>query len=280
MGDFENEGGGLMKVFGETAAGVVIPLQVAADGAMVLGGSGLPVSVTFSRPANTTAYHAKDVLGVNLAVSGATNASPIVMTTATHGLADGDYVTQASVGGNTNANGSFYVKVTGYSPTTYALYSDKALTTPVAGNSNYTSGGTVARLFRLPGIFRKLGGSGYLVKVRLMTDLVTFLDQIRIHIYSKPVAATLDHGLFTLLWANRVSRLGYIDLPVCATEGSGSDAAAAIATPNTAASNLPLFVQNTETVPDDDLWFVPEDLGTGTPASAQNFYIEFTVENN
>lgn len=280
MGDFENQGGGLVKAYGVTAAGVVVPLRVDGDGVLPVGGNATPVAVTFTRPANTTQYAAKDVIGVNLAVSDATNASPIVMTTPTHGLADGDYVTQASVGGNTAANGSFYVKVTGYSTTTYALYSDKALTVPVAGNGAYTSGGTVARLFRLPGILRKVGGNGYIVKARLMTDLTTFLDQVRVHIYSKPVAAILDNALFTLLWANRASRLGYIDLPALATEGSGSDAAAAVATSNDAGSKLPLFVQNAESVLDDDLWFVPTTLGTGTPSSGQNFYFEFTVDNN
>lgn len=79
-----------------------------------------------------------------LQVSGATNATPIVITSSgDHGLADGDRVEQRDVGGNTAANGSFYAKVTGYSDTTYALYSDEDLTTPVAGNGAYTSGGLI-----------------------------------------------------------------------------------------------------------------------------------------
>jgi hypothetical protein len=238
------------------------------------------VAVTFARPTNTTAYHAKDVIGVNLAVSDATNASPIVMTTAIHGLADGDYVTQAAVGGNTNAVGSFYIKVTGYSTTTYALYSDKALIVPVAGNAAYTSGGTVARLFRLPGILRVNGGSGFIVKACLRTNLVTFLDQIRIHIYSKPIPAYLDHALFTALWANTAARLGYIDLPGLSTEASGSDITFSLVTPNDAGSKIPLFVHNIETVPDKDLWIILETLGTGTPASGQSFNAEFSCDNN
>lgn len=77
-------------------------------------------------------------------VSGATNASPIVITTSTaHSQYDGAPVTVASVGGNTAANGSYFAKVTGYSSTTFALYSDYGLTTPVVGNAVYTSGGTV-----------------------------------------------------------------------------------------------------------------------------------------
>lgn len=76
-------------------------------------------------------------------ISGATNASPIVITTAAaHNLQDGDAITIASVGGNTAANGSFFAKLTGYSTTTAGLYYDKALTQPVAGSGAYTSGGT------------------------------------------------------------------------------------------------------------------------------------------
>lgn len=76
-------------------------------------------------------------------VSGATNATPIVITTASaHGLVDGQMVTVASVGGNTAANGTFFAKVTGYSTTTFGLYSDPTLLSQVAGNGAYTSGGT------------------------------------------------------------------------------------------------------------------------------------------
>lgn len=79
-----------------------------------------------------------------LTINDASNASPIVITTTTvHGLADGDQVRPVNVGGNTNANQLGYALVTGYSTTTFALYSDEDLTTPIAGNSAYTSGGSL-----------------------------------------------------------------------------------------------------------------------------------------
>jgi hypothetical protein len=43
------------------------------------------------------------------AITGATNASPIVVTATAHGFADGDIVTISGVGGNLAANGSFLV---------------------------------------------------------------------------------------------------------------------------------------------------------------------------
>lgn len=67
-------------------------------------------------------------------VTGATNASPIVITTdASHQLVSGDQVVIAGVGGNTNANGTFVVTVV--DTTHFSLNSS-------TGNAPYTSGGT------------------------------------------------------------------------------------------------------------------------------------------
>lgn len=86
-------------------------------------------------------------------VSGATNATPIVITTsAAHGLIDGDQVQVTGVGGNTAANTTGYAKVTGYSGTTFALYQDAGLSTAVAGNGAYTSGGAVSKVQDISGL--------------------------------------------------------------------------------------------------------------------------------
>lgn len=68
-----------------------------------------------------------------LTITGATNASPIVITSVAHGLITGAVVTVAGVGGNTNANGTF--KITKLTADTFSLDGS-------AGNSAYTSGGT------------------------------------------------------------------------------------------------------------------------------------------
>lgn len=71
----------------------------------------------------------------NLAITAATNATPIAITTASaHGLATGNYVTNSGVLGNTNANGTFVITVTG--ATTFTLNG-------ATGNAAYTSGGIV-----------------------------------------------------------------------------------------------------------------------------------------
>jgi hypothetical protein len=83
------------------------------------------------------------------AVTGASNASPVVITTpAGLNLSNGQVVGISGVAGNTAANGTFYAKTTGYSPGQFALYSDSGLTAPVAGTGAYTGGGTVKPNYR------------------------------------------------------------------------------------------------------------------------------------
>lgn len=66
-------------------------------------------------------------------ITGATNASPIVITSASHGLQNGQRVTVSGVGGNTAANGTF--KVANVTTDTFELSGS-------TGNGAYTSGGT------------------------------------------------------------------------------------------------------------------------------------------
>jgi Ubiquitin-activating enzyme E1 FCCH domain len=76
--------------------------------------------------------------GSTVSISGATNATPIVIQTSTaHGLTSNDLVTISSVGGNTNANGNWQITVV--DSTHFDLIGS-------VGNSAYTSGGTVQLL--------------------------------------------------------------------------------------------------------------------------------------
>lgn len=65
-------------------------------------------------------------------ITAATNADPIVITSAGHGLVTGNLVTIAGVLGNTNANGTWVVTV----------IDDNTFSIPATGNGSYTSGGT------------------------------------------------------------------------------------------------------------------------------------------
>ena len=86
------------------------------------------------------------------AITGATNASPIVITSAGHKLSTGTRVTIASVGGNTNANGDWQITV--IDGNTFSLNTS-------VGNGAYTSGGT----FHVTGLYEVAitpqGADGY-----------------------------------------------------------------------------------------------------------------------
>lgn len=77
------------------------------------------------------------------AVTGATNATPVVMTVAAHGYETGDTVFITGVLGNTAANGYRIVEVTGVN--TFAITDLDGI--DVAGSGAYTTGGTSTRYF-------------------------------------------------------------------------------------------------------------------------------------
>jgi len=77
------------------------------------------------------------------AVTGATNATPVVMTVAAHGYETGDTVFITGVLGNTAANGYRIVEVTGVN--TFAIAGLDGI--DVVGSGAYTTGGTSTRYF-------------------------------------------------------------------------------------------------------------------------------------
>ena len=72
------------------------------------------------------------------AITGATNATPIVVTATAHGFSNGDFVVVINVGGNLAANGLW--KVANVAANTFEL-TDPITGTNVAGSAAYTSGG-------------------------------------------------------------------------------------------------------------------------------------------
>lgn len=72
------------------------------------------------------------------AITDATNATPIVVTSTAHGLANGDFVSIHGVGGNANANGHF--KVANQTANTFQL-THPVTSANIAGSGAYTSGG-------------------------------------------------------------------------------------------------------------------------------------------
>ena len=86
-----------------------------------------------------------DVADWGVAITGATNATPIVITANSHGFSDGDVVMIVGVGGNTAANGTFIVANSDTNTFELTSYQASGVAdgTNVAGNGSYTSGGYV-----------------------------------------------------------------------------------------------------------------------------------------
>jgi len=84
-------------------------------------------------------------------VTGASSTTPIVITSASHGLTTGTRVTLSGIGGNTAANGTF--TITNLTTNTFSLDSS-------VFNGTYTSGGT----WNVSGLYlvtHAISGSGY-----------------------------------------------------------------------------------------------------------------------
>ncbi len=85
-------------------------------------------------------------------ITGATNVSPISITSNTHGLQTGNIVTITGVGGNTAANSTYVITRTGAN--TFTLDGS-------TGNGNYTTGGS----FHITGLYKLSltvsAGNGY-----------------------------------------------------------------------------------------------------------------------
>lgn len=123
-------------------------------------------------------------------------------------------------------------------------------------------------------ICRTTGGSGNIVKGRIFTDSATALlgTQFRLHLYKQAPTAIADNSPFTLLYANRSKRIGYLDFPALATEGTGSDSSSSLWV------DLPLNF--TCYAGGNDLYGVLEVLVVGAaPASAQKVFVALNAES-
>ena len=101
--------------------------------------SGQLSSLTWSTDQGTdwTAMDIPRVLTGSVGLTGATNATPIVITSNNHGLNSTDQVRISGVTGNTAANGDFFITV--INNNTFSLNGS-------AGNGNYAGGGTWAKI--------------------------------------------------------------------------------------------------------------------------------------
>lgn len=120
---------------------------------------------------NTIRFCAVDIDDIGLGISGATNASPIVITTASaHGYSNDDEVLIWGVAGNTAANGSW--KIANVTSTTFELVGS-------TGNGAYS------------------GGTDYAINLNALEFLGDISAGARIAVSSALASKTITNGYFT-----------------------------------------------------------------------------------
>jgi hypothetical protein len=140
--------------------------------------------------------------------------------------------------------------------------------TPYAANDVVGNGAVVT----FTNVGDSANGSGYVTNVRLVKSTATITNAVfRLWLYATAPTPIADNAQFTLLWANRAARLGYVDL-ACTTEGTGSDSASAFVTN----VNLKFMCAGGSR----NLFGVLEAKQAYTPGASESFYIELTVDQN
>ncbi len=167
---------------------------------------------------------------VALSVTGATNTSPILVTVSPNNTtpSDRDILVISGVGGNTNANGTHYLKTTG-TLGQYQLYADQALTTPVAGNGAFTSNGTAQLLRRLTNANSNLisnaasGDDSFGILVGTDVNAVTIDDYaLQTKILNGTTSGKLQYGAMSIAVPGFDTTTGQITLTRQFTNQSGS----------------------------------------------------------
>lgn len=116
-----------------------------------------------------------------------------------------------------------------------------------------------------------LRDEGYIVKAQLATDQATCVAQFRLWLFSSPTPfLSNDNAAFLLKYADRTTRLGYIDFPALTTE-TGSDCAVSLV------SNIKLPYVSATT---NEIYGVLETKTVFTPASGQHFFVALTGEQS
>jgi len=122
-------------------------------------------------------------------------------------------------------------------------------------------------------IARTEGGSGYIIKARMLTDQKTNVAAFRLHLYHTAPLPQGDNAPFALLYSNKASRIGIIDFDAMGTEdATKSDSAQTLWTSGHLHFVLPAGSKT--------IYGQFETKTAFTPASGQKFYIELATDNN
>ena len=141
--------------------------------------------------------------------------------------------------------------------------------TAYAANDAIADSTSAPTLLEFTGCANAVGGQGYIVKTRLLTNQKTCTARFRLSLYHTAPSPVNDNAPKPMLYANKDKLIGRIDLDPCNTEDTSSDAAFVMST-----TLIPYVCAVTGT----SIYGILTTLDAFTPASAQQFYVEITCE--
>ena len=157
------------------------------------------------------------VLNANKTISGATKASPCVITATSHGYTNGDEVYISSVGGMTELNGRYF-KVKSVTTHTFEITDLQDNNLDSSGYTTYTSGGTAASVFELTTTYAT--ADLFQLSYAQSSDVMTIVHPTYVPREVKRLGAT-NWTITDITFAPSIAAPGGVS--VVATTGSGSE---------------------------------------------------------
>jgi hypothetical protein len=151
-------------------------------------------------------------------------------------------------------------------------FSRPADTTAYAVLDSIADKTSAANVLVFPNALRVAGGSGYVTKVQISTDQKANVASYRLWLFSSNPTPVSDNALLGILYLENGIRLGKVDVgPLAAEDATASTCAVGLNTD----IRLPVSAGGGQA-----LYGLLETLTVFTPASAQKFWVELTIEQN
>ena len=160
------------------------------------------------------------------------------------------------------------VKAVGFQSTTSATFTRPADTNVYAAGDAVSNSTSAPTILSFAGAARATGGSGLILSARHIKNNTTAANY-RLWLYRETAAAVNDNAAFALLWANRATRIGFIDFSHT-TGAAGSDSSSSIVT----FANLPFLATGTA------LFGQMTTTSVYTPSSAEQHFVELSIAQN
>jgi hypothetical protein len=181
-----------------------------------------------------------------------------------------DFIGENGAGQTVSPLSPLPVTATTYQATTAASFTRPADTTAYAAQDVVSNSTTAPSVLVFPNAGRANGSSGVILSARHLKSS-TVVGSYRLHLYRVAPTAINDNAPFALLYANRTSRVGFIDFSH-STGGTGSDSTNALTT----FVNLPFVCDAAAS----QLLGVLTASSAYTPVSGEQHFIELAIAQN